>query len=151
MAEPGKPAVILLVEDDLGDQELTRRALRQWKVKNDLYIVQDGEEALDYLFHRGRYQDAASAPAPQLVLLDLNLPKLDGRQVLQRIREDPTLRGLVVVVLTTSKEETDVIRSYDLGVNSYVTKPMDIQQFIQVIHELEHYWFQIVVLPPTPR
>ena len=147
----GKPAVILLVEDDLGDQELTRRALTQWKIRNDLYVVQDGEEALDYLLRRGRYAHPITSPTPHLVLLDLNLPKLDGRQVLQRIREEPALRGLVVVVLTTSKEEMDVLRSYSLGVNSYLTKPMTIQHFIQIVRALEHYWFQIVVLPPTPR
>ena len=145
----GRPAVILLAEDDPGDQELTRRALEEGKVRNELHIVKDGEEALNYLFRRGEYEDPETSPLPDLFLLDLNMPKIDGRQVLAEIQKDPKLRRLSVVVLTTSSQEEDVLRSYDLGVNSFITKPVGIDQFIRVIHALEEYWFQIVVLPPV--
>lgn len=143
-----RPAIILLAEDDLGDQELTRRALEEGKVENELYIVKDGEEALDYLFRRGRYTDPETSPLPDLFLLDLNMPKLDGRQVLEQIRSIYELRNIRVVVLTTSHQEEDITRSYDLGVHSYITKPVDLDQFFNVIRTLEEYWFQIVVLPP---
>jgi len=143
-----KPAIILLAEDDLGDQELTKRALEEGKVENELYIVKDGEEALDYLFRRGRYMDPETSPLPDLFLLDLNMPKLDGRQVLEQIRSIHELRNIRVVVLTTSRQEEDITRSYDLGVHSYITKPVDLDQFFNVIRTLEEYWFQIVVLPP---
>ncbi len=141
-----KAAVILLVEDDPGDQELTRRALEEGKVRNTLQIVSDGEQALDYLFRRGRYVDPDSSPRPDLILLDLNLPKLDGRQVLENIRLTPELRRIAVVVLTTSNQEEDVVRSYDLGANSYITKPVDLVQFLRVVQALQEYWFEIVVL-----
>lgn len=143
-----KPAVILLVEDDPGDQELTRRALDEGKFLNTLHIVEDGEEALEYLHREGKYADAKTSPRPDLILLDLNLPKLNGKQVLEKIRQDPELRRLCVVVLTTSRHEEDVLRSYDLGVNSYINKPVDLNQLTRLIHALEAYWFQVVVLPP---
>lgn len=143
-----KSATILLVEDDRGDQELTRRALDEGKIRNDLRIVEDGEEALAYLFRRGKYKDPATSPKPDLLLLDLNLPRVDGREVLEQIRADSKLRRMAVVVLTTSRQEEDILRSYELGCNSFITKPVDVNQFIQVIQALERYWFQIVVLPP---
>ena len=143
-----KPSIILLVEDDRGSQELTRRALGEGKIRNELRIVEDGEEALAYLFRRGKYKDPATSPKPDLLLLDLNLPRVDGREVLERIRGDSKLRRMAVVVLTTSQQEEDILRSYELGCNSFITKPVDINQFIQVIQALERYWFQIVVLPP---
>ena len=143
-----KSATILLVEDDRGDQELTRRALDEGKIRNDLRIVEDGEEALAYLFRRGKYKDPATSPRPDLLLLDLNLPRVDGREVLEQIRADSKLRRMAVVVLTTSRQEEDILRSYELGCNSFITKPVDINQFIRVIQALERYWFQIVVLPP---
>lgn len=142
-----RAAVILMAEDDKGDQELTRRALAQGKIKNDLHIVEDGEEALDYLFRRGKYADPATSPWPDLFLLDLNMPKKDGRQVLQQLKEHQRFDTLATVVLTTSKQEEDILRSYRLGVKSYITKPVDFKQFIEVIHALENYWFKIVVLP----
>jgi CheY-like chemotaxis protein len=144
----GRPAIILLAEDDPGDQELTRRALEEGAMRNELHIVTDGEAALDYLFRRGKYQNPATSPRPDLLLLDLNMPKVDGRQVLQHVRADTTLRRLAVVVLTTSQHEEDIIRTYELGANSYITKPLELRQFMQVIQALETYWFQIVVLPP---
>jgi two-component system, chemotaxis family, response regulator Rcp1 len=143
-----KPAIILLVEDDLGSQELTRRALGEGKIRNELRIVEDGEEALAYLFRRGKYKDPATSPRPDLLLLDLNLPRVDGREVLEQIRADSKLRRMAVVVLTTSRQEEDILRSYELGCNSFITKPVDMSQFMQVIQALERYWFQIVVLPP---
>jgi CheY-like chemotaxis protein len=144
-----KPAIILLVEDDPGDQELTLRAFEESKLKNELHIVEDGEEAINYLLRQGKYADPASSPKPDLILLDLNLPKMDGRQVLERIRQEPELRRMAVVVLTTSRQEQDIIRSYDLGCNSFITKPVDMVQFAKVIESLEQYWFQIVLLPPS--
>ena len=144
----GKPAVILLAEDDPGDQELTRRALEQSRIRNELYIVEDGEEALDYLLRRGKYEDPASSPKPDLMFLDLNIPKMDGKQLLKQIRADPNLRRIPVVALTTSKQESDIIHTYDLGANSYIVKPVNMDQFINAIKVLKDYWFQIVVLPP---
>jgi two-component system response regulator len=144
----GRPAIILLAEDDPGDQELTRRALEEGAMRNELHIVTDGEAALDYLFRRGQYQNPAISPRPDLLLLDLNMPKVDGRQVLQHVRADTSLRRLAVVVLTTSQHEEDIIRTYELGANSYITKPLELRQFMQVIQALETYWFQIVALPP---
>ena len=143
-----KPAVILLAEDDRGDQELTRRALEEGKIRNDLRVVEDGEEALAYLYRRGKYKDPATSPRPDLLLLDLNLPRVDGREVLERVRADSKLRRMAVVVLTTSRQEEDILRSYELGCNSFITKPVGMDQFIRVIQALEEYWFQIVVLPP---
>ena len=147
-ASKAKPAVILLVEDDRGDQELTRRALEAGKIRNELRIVEDGEQALAYLFRRGKYKDPASSPRPDLLLLDLNLPRVDGREVLQRVRADSGLRRMAVVVLTTSRQEDDIIQSYELGCNSFITKPGGMEQFVQLIQTLEEYWFQIAVLPP---
>lgn len=147
-ATKAKPAVILLAEDDRGDQELTRRALEEGKIRNDLRVVEDGEEALAYLFRRGKYKDPATSPRPDLLLLDLNLPRVDGREVLERVRADSKLRRMAVVVLTTSRQEEDILRSYELGCNSFITKPVGMDQFIRVIQALEEYWFQIVVLPP---
>ncbi|MCH8332830.1 response regulator [Candidatus Sumerlaeota bacterium] len=144
----GRPAVVLLAEDDPGDQELTRRAFEEGNLNSDLHIVENGEEALDYLKHRGRFADPETSPRPDLILLDLNMPKVDGRQALRLIKSDPELRRISVVILTTSQEEEDVIRSYDLGCNSYISKPMDIDDFISVIRSLETYWFQLVNLPP---
>ena len=144
----GKPAVILLAEDDPGAQELTRRALEQSRIRNELYIVEDGEEALNYLRRRGKYQDPASSPKPDLMLLDLNMPKMDGKQLLEQMRAAPNLRRIPVVALTTSKQENDIIRTYDLGANSYIVKPVDMDQFVNAIKVLKDYWFQIVVLPP---
>lgn len=144
----GKPVHILLVEDDPADQELTRRAFKKGKIKNDFHIVNDGEEALDYLFRRGKYEDPATSPRPQLVLLDLNLPKIEGKDVLAEIRKSDELRCLPVIALTTSKQEEDILRTYDLGVNSYIAKPVTPGEFMKVVESLENYWFQIVILPP---
>lgn len=146
-----KPAVILLAEDDRADQELTKRALGEGKIVNDLHIVQDGEEALDYLYRRNQYTDPDKSPLPDLLLLDLNMPKIDGRQVLERINQDPAFKFMRTIVLTTSKQEQDIIQSYDLGVNSYITKPIDPDGFFKAVTTLKEYWFQIVKLPPKKR
>lgn len=145
--QEGKPAVVLLVEDDPGDQELTMRALTEDVFRADLRIVADGEEAIEYLHRRGRFAQADDSPIPDLILLDLNIPKLDGRDVLRNIKSDNRLKNLPVVVLTTSQQEADIVRSYGLGCNSFVTKPIDANRFVEVIRALGSYWFELVTLP----
>jgi two-component system, chemotaxis family, response regulator Rcp1 len=135
---------ILLVEDNPGDVRLTREALREGKVRNNLYVAADGVEALRFLRREGEHADAAR---PDLVLLDLNLPKKDGRQVLQEIKNDPQLRTIPVVILTSSQAEQDICRAYDLHANAYVTKPVDLDQFITVVRSIESFWLTIVKLP----
>ena len=142
-----KNATILLVEDDPGDQELTRRALEDDVVHTDLRIVNDGKEALDYLRREGAFTDPNTSPRPDLILLDLNMPRIDGRQVLEQVREDPDISRIPVIALTTSDEEEDVLRSYDLGCKSFIKKPVEIDTFIDTIRELQHYWFELVTLP----
>ncbi len=141
------PATVLLVDDDPGDQELTRRALVHDVVWTSLRIVSDGEAALDYLHGRGPYADRQACPFPDLVLLDLNMPKLDGRDVLARMKADAVLRQVPVVVMTTSQQETDIVRSYDLGCSSFITKPLDVESFIKAVRQLGDYWFELVTLP----
>ncbi len=138
------PIEILLVEDNPGDARLTAEALTDAKVLNTLTVVQDGVEALTYLRRQGRYSDA---PRPDVVLLDLNLPKKDGREVLAEIKEDPDLRRIPVVVLTTSRAEEDIARTYDLHGNCYISKPVDLEQFMTVIKSIENFWFTVVRLP----
>ena len=142
------PALILLVEDNPADQELIRRAVEKLTVRRELRIVGDGEEALDYLFRRGKYQAPAASPRPDLLLLDLNLPRVNGYQVLEEIRADSKLRPVPVLVLTTSRQEKDIIRSYELGCNSFITKPVGLDHFTRIVQALEEYWFEIAVLPP---
>ena len=138
------PVEILLVEDNPGDHRLTQEALREGKVYNNLHWVQDGVEALDFLKRRGKYADA---PRPDIILLDLNLPKKDGRQVLSEIKQDDDLRYIPVVILTTSKAEEDVLKSYHLHANCYVTKPVDLEQFITVVQSIDRFWLTVVTLP----
>ncbi|QEF98247.1 Response regulator rcp1 [Stieleria maiorica] len=145
-----KPAVILLVEDDPGDQELTRRALKHESFNVDLRIAGDGEQAMDYLRREGAFADPESSPTPDLILLDLNMPKRNGREVLGDLQADETLSRIPVVVLTTSEQEADILRSYDLGCNSYIQKPVDIDQFTESVRRLGSYWFGVVTLP-TPN
>lgn len=140
-----RPVEILLVEDNEGDVRLTREALREGHLRNILHVVGDGESALDFLYRRGEY---AAATRPDLILLDLNLPRRDGREVLADIKRDPSLKRIPVVVLTTSRAEEDLVRSYDLHANCFITKPVDFDQFIQVVKTIENFWFTIVVLPP---
>ncbi|MDA0578609.1 MAG: response regulator [Verrucomicrobia bacterium] len=140
-----RPVRILLVEDNPGDVQLTREALRENKIANELHVAKDGEEALRFLH---RQPPHATAPRPDLILLDLNLPRKDGREVLADIKADPGLRRIPVVILTTSKAESDILRSYDLHVNCYVTKPLNLDRFLEVIHAIESFWLSIVELPP---
>ena len=143
---PGEapPVEILLVEDNPGDYRLTQEALREGKVYNNLYWAQDGVEALEFLRQQGRYSDV---PRPDIVLLDLNLPKKDGREVLSEIKSDENLRSIPVVILTTSQAEEDVLRSYDLHANCYVTKPVDLEKFITVVQSIDRFWLTIATLP----
>ena len=138
------PAKILLVEDNPGDAELAREALENSKFINTLYRVEDGVQALDFLYKRGRYSDA---PRPDIILLDLNLPRKDGRDVLAQIKADEKLKSIPVVVLTSSKADEDILRSYQLHANCYVTKPLDIEQFFKVVKNIKEFWMSIVVLP----
>jgi two-component system, chemotaxis family, response regulator Rcp1 len=138
------PIEILLVEDNPGDVRLTREALREGKIHNNLAVVEDGVEALRYLRGEGPH---AGAPRPDVILLDLNLPRKDGREVLEEVKADPELRTIPVVVLTSSDAERDVVRAYDLHANCYVTKPVDLEQFINVVKSIESFWFSIVKLP----
>jgi CheY-like chemotaxis protein len=142
------PAIILLVEDNRADQELIRRAIQKVTIPKELRIVEDGEEALAYLFRRGKYQAPATSPKPDLLLLDLNLPRVDGYQVLEEIRADSKLRPMPVLVLTTSRQEKDIIRSYELGCNSFITKPVGLDQLTGLVQAIEKYWFETAVLPP---
>jgi CheY-like chemotaxis protein len=138
------PVEILLVEDDPGDVLITREAVESSKVANRLSVVSNGEEALQFL---GRAEPFADAPRPGLILLDLNLPRLDGREVLARIKADPDLRRIPVVVLTTSSSDEDIVRSYDLHANAYVTKPVDFDQFMSVVRQIDEFFVSIVTLP----
>jgi CheY-like chemotaxis protein len=142
-----KSITILMADDDQDDCLLVSKAFQASRLCNDLRFVKDGEELMDYLYQRGAYADKALAPRPGLILLDLNMPKKDGREALREIKSDPDLRAIPVVVLTTSKEEEDVLRSYDLGANSYVSKPVTFQGLVDVVKSLGNYWFEIVELP----
>lgn len=136
---------ILLIEDNYGDIRLTQEAFKEGKVKNRLSVVQDGVDALSFLRREGQYADA---PRPDLILLDLNLPRKDGREVLADIKADPSLRRIPVVILTTSEMEEDVLRSYELHANCYITKPVDLDKFIAVVKTIDEFWLSIVKLPP---
>ena len=149
MAESvGRPVEILLVEDNPGDVRLTREALKDAKVINNLHVAEDGVEALDFLKRQGKH---VKAIRPDLVLLDLNLPRKDGREVLGEIKADPALRQIPVVILTTSKAEEDILKTYDLHANCYITKPVDLEGFIEVISAIEDFWLSIVKLPGSSR
>jgi len=141
----GIPVEILLVEDNPGDVRLAREGLNECKIRNNLHVVDDGVKALAFLRRQDGY---AKAPRPDLVLLDLNLPRKDGREVLREVKEDESLRTIPIVVLTTSKAEEDILKSYSLHANCYVTKPMGLQQFLDVVRSIEDFWFTIVKLPP---
>jgi CheY-like chemotaxis protein len=144
----GKPVEILLVEDNPGDVRLTVEALKEAKVCNELHVVEDGVKAMAFLRREGEYADA---PHPDVILLDLNLPKKDGREVLAEIKEDPNLRRIPVVILTVSQAEEDVLKTYDLHANCYITKPVDLDQFLTVVRSIEDFWLTVVRLPPDGR
>lgn len=142
--ENGSPIVILLVEDNPGDVRLTQEAFRDAKVRNDLYVVEDGEKALKLLRRENGFRDV---PRPDIILLDLNLPKKSGQEILAEIKADPSLRRIPVVILTTSKAEEDILKSYDLHANCFVTKPVDFDQFLRVVQSIQEFWLSVVKLP----
>jgi CheY-like chemotaxis protein len=143
--ESGAPIEILLVEDNPGDVRLTQEAVREAKIRNTLNVVNDGEQAIAYVRRQGEFADR---PRPDLILLDLNLPRKDGREVLQDLKSDPDLHRIPVVVLTSSAAEQDILRTYDLYANAYVTKPVDLEQFMRVASSIQDFWLNIVKLPP---
>lgn len=141
-----KPIDILLVEDNPGDVRLTKEALKEGKIKNNLFVTPDGVEALQFLKQEDEY---AGAVRPDLILLDLNMPRMDGRELLEKIKQETELRRIPVVILTTSKSEEDIVKSYDLHANCYITKPVDLDQFINVVKSIEDFWLTVVKLPPN--
>lgn len=150
MSKDAMPITILMADDDADDRRLTQEALEEGRLINDVRFVDNGEELMDYLHRSGRYAAPADAPRPGLILLDLNMPRKDGRTVLKEIKSDPDLRQIPVVVLTTSKADEDIYKSYDLGVNSYIVKPVTFEALVDILQTLEKYWFEIVELP-KPR
>ncbi|MEO7332289.1 MAG: response regulator [Minicystis sp.] len=140
------PIVVLLVEDNAGDVRLTREALREGKVNNDLLIAEDGIEAMAILRREGRHSDA---PRPDLILLDLNIPRMDGREVLAAIKNTPNLKRIPVVVLTSSRAEEDILQTYNLHANCYISKPVDFEKFVSVVRSIDDFWLTVVRLPPS--
>ena len=147
MRSTTKPITILLADDDADDRLLTQEAFEESRLRNVLEMVDDGEELMDYLYGRGRYVGADAKPRPNLILLDLNMPRKDGREALKEIKSCPELRNIPVVVLTTSKAEEDILRTYDLGVNSFIVKPVTFDGMVEVLKTIGKYWFEIVELP----
>jgi two-component system response regulator len=146
-----RPITILMADDDEDDRELTREAMSDSRLANEMRFVVDGQELIDYLRREGAYANGADAPEPGIILLDLNMPKKDGREALAEIKSDPTLRHIPVVVLTTSKAEEDIFRTYGLGVNSFITKPVTFAGLVEVLQAWSRYWFEIVELPMRAR
>jgi CheY-like chemotaxis protein len=144
----GRPVEILLVEDSPSDTELTLEALRDFKVRNHVSVVEDGVQAMQFLRRQGPY---AQAPRPDLIMLDLNLPRKDGREVLADIKADAQLKTIPIVVMTTSPAEQDVLRAYELNANCYISKPVDFDQFLEVVRSIEAFWLYVVTLPPAPK
>ena len=147
MPNSTSPIVVLMADDDADDREMTRDAFEASRLANDLRFTVDGVDLMDYLNHRGKYSDPASSPRPGLILLDLNMPKKDGREALAEIKADPRLTDIPVIVLTTSKEEEDINRSYTLHASSYITKPVTFQALVNIVNDLGKYWLEIVELP----
>ncbi|HPB30669.1 MAG TPA: response regulator [Candidatus Sumerlaeota bacterium] len=145
-AQP-RPIALLMADDDEEDRLLAQDALHEARLSNNMYFVENGEDLMDFLYHRGRYSDAKAFPRPGLILLDLNMPRKDGREALREIKADPDLRRIPVVILTTSKAEEDIVRSYDLGVSGYITKPVSFEGLVSIMKALTRYWFEIVELP----
>jgi two-component system, chemotaxis family, response regulator Rcp1 len=141
----GVPINILLIEDSLGDVRLIQEALKEGKLCNRLFVVRDGVEGMDFLLRRGQYQEAVR---PDLILLDLNMPKMDGRELLAEIKKDEDLKRIPVVILTTSTSEADVLKTYNLHANCYIVKPLNLEEFIRVVRSIESFWLSIVKLPP---
>lgn len=148
MTDHHRPVILLMADDDDDDCLLTKDALAEGRVLNELYFVHDGEQLLAYLHRAGPYADPAASPRPDLILLDLNMPRKDGREALGDIKADPTLRLIPIVVLTTSKAEEDILRTYDLGASAFITKPVTFEGLVEVMRTLGQFWFEIVELPP---
>jgi CheY-like chemotaxis protein len=147
MTNPIKPIVILIAEDDAEDRMLVKDALDESRLANDLRFVENGEELLNYLLNKNKYENKTENPLPGLILLDLNMPKMDGREALREIKKHPQLKVIPIVVLTTSQAEEDVLRTYDLGVSSFITKPVTFASLVDIMRTLGKYWFEIVELP----
>jgi CheY-like chemotaxis protein len=143
----GRSITILMADDDPDDCMLAKEALEENRLANGLRLVGDGEELMDYLYRRDKYKEPAAAPRPGMILLDLNMPRKDGREALKEIKADPDLRRIPVVILTTSKAEEDILRTYDLGASSFITKPVTFESLVEVMKALAKYWFEIVELP----
>lgn len=141
------PITVLMADDDPDDRLMTKEAWEENRIANTLVFVNDGEELMDYLYHRGRHSDPKTSPRPGLILLDLNMPKKDGREALKEIKADPNLGRIPIVVITTSNEEEEIVRSYDLGVNSFLSKPVTFDELVKIIQVLSEYWLEIVRLP----
>ena len=144
---PANVLTILMADDDEDDRMSTKEAFREHHLANEFHTVNDGEELMDFLHRRGKYSDA---PRPGLILLDLNMPRKDGREALEEIKTDPSLRSIPVVILTTSSEEEDILKTYDLGANSFITKPVGFESLVQLVSKMTQYWFQLVELPHGP-
>ncbi len=151
MSRLGKPITILYADDDAEDRMLVKEAWEESRLANELHFVEDGEELLEYLRRQGAYANLNGTPLPGMILLDLNMPRKDGREALQEIKGDPRLRSIPVVVLTTSKAEEDILRAYDLGVNSFILKPVTFESLVEITKTLSKYWFEVVELPPSAR
>lgn len=147
MTAKGQPIIILMADDDADDRILTKEALEESRVLNELRTVEDGEELMEYLRRQGKYADPSTAPRPGIILLDLNMPKKDGREALKEIKSDPDLRRIPVVVMTTSKAEEDVFRSYDTGASAFITKPITFDRLVDLMKVLGEYWVEFVELP----
>jgi CheY-like chemotaxis protein len=147
MTSPKEASPILMVDDDKDDRMMTEKALLKNRVINPILFLENGEELLDYLKRKGKFSDPKSSPKPCFILLDLNMPKMDGRKALEMIKADPALRKIPVVVLTTSQAEEDIVRSYKLGANSFITKPVNFENLVQLMESLKRYWLEIVELP----
>ncbi len=144
-----KEAIILMAEDDDDDYLLTKDALQEGRILNKLYRVKNGEELMDYLLHQGNYANVGDAPVPSIILLDLNMPRKDGREALREIKSNPLLRRIPIVILTTSKSEEDILQSYELGVNSYIRKPVTYDRLLDIVNKVTEYWLHIVMLPAS--
>ena len=149
MTRSTKPIVILVADDDTDDRMLLQDAFEESRLSNELRFVEDGEQLIAYLRHEGEYADPASSPYPGLILLDLNMPKMDGREALKIIKADPSIQRIPVIVLTTSQAEQDIVRTYGLGVSSFICKPVTFEGLVRVVQVLSAYWIEIVELPPT--
>jgi two-component system response regulator len=144
-----KPVTILMADDDPDDREFALKAIQHSRLANELRFVEDGEELLDYLHRRGKYAEPRSSPRPGLILLDLNMPRVDGREALRELKSHPSLKQIPVVVLTTSKTEEDILRSYNLGANCFISKPVTFEGLVEVVKVLNQHWLQLVELPPV--